>query len=110
MINSVCTAVRLLKSSDEKKKLQDEVKLACTILNDISDKFWHAPPQDIVAYISQNEGQFAQFQILKEKADEIQKHLQAFKVGNECIDDTRLWIELFAEDFRKAAKQLDLGP
>ena len=106
MDNSVCTVVRSLTSPEDVKKLQSEMKLASSILETVSELFWNAPIQSIVDYISETENRFNQFQILKVKTDEINKHLQAFKNGEEEIDDTRLWMELFAEDFRKAAKQL----
>ena len=74
MDNSVCALARSSQNSDDVRKLQCEVKLGSSILNEISDKFWSATQQDIIAYISQTEAQFTQFKILKVKADEIQKH------------------------------------
>ena len=108
MDNSVCAVLRSLTSPEEVAKLQSEVKLASSILDAVSQLFWEEPPQSIMDYISKTENKFDKFQILKDKTDEIKKHLQAFKNGQEKIDDTRLWVELFAEDFRKAAKLLDM--
>lgn len=106
MKNSVCTTVRSLKNRDEMQKLESEVKLASSILDAVTDKFWKANPTELVNYITEIEGQFEGFELLKVNAEEIQMHLHAFKEGNESIDDTRLWMELFAEDVRKAKKQL----
>ena len=106
MEKSVCTVVRKYQNSEEIKQLQSEVKLACTILNKLSELFWNATSQEIVEYISHTENQFSQFKLIEEKTEEIQKHLKAFSGGKEEIDDTRLWVELFAEDFRKAERQL----
>lgn len=107
MKNSVCTTVRSLKNRDEMQKLESEVKLASSILDAVTDKFWKANPTELVNYITEIEGQFEGFELLKVNAEEIQMHLYAFKEGNESIDDTRLWMELFAEDVRKAKKQLE---
>ena len=43
------------------QKLDSEVKLASSILDAVTDKFWKANPTELVNYITEIEGQFEGF-------------------------------------------------
>lgn len=94
---------RLLLNSPERDRLTKELKELVKLLENLSNYFWLFAKVDLLATIKQMDD----FEILHEKTANIKMHLEAFCDGEECIDDTRLWIELYAADVRKAIALLE---